>query len=230
MKCKAEEHIHKAAVLNLTWVYCKCLCWDGWISGEGMGEKSKVEPFRETCHTALFSTCCWMGGESDNFQVTLSPCTVTRFPTELGRGSMGKADYQAKNKDLSLCMQDSYQALTSPPFYLPSLFLQSSSTNKLCKGSAMTSPPSPVWSARPCKVVRAQPKAGSLRLHSLAPTVLLSQTSLAGGSRGCSPQIEGSAALSFVSPRAKSWWPAVRQIDSRQENAKLSSPHLAMCN
>lgn len=100
-----------------------------------------------------------MGGESDNFQVTLSPCTVTRLPTELGRGSMGKADYQAKNKYLSLCMQDSYQALASPPFYLLPLFLKSTSTNKLCKRSATASPPSPVGSARACKAIHAQPQS-----------------------------------------------------------------------
>lgn len=226
MKCKAEQHIRSTAVPNLTRAYCKCLCRDGQNSGEGVGEKSKAEPFRETCPTPLFPTCCWMGGESDNFQVTLSPCTVTRPPTELGRGSTGKADYQAKNKCLNLCMQDSYQALASLPFYLLPLFLQSTSTNKPCKGNATTSP-SPVGWARPCK---AQPQSRIPEAPLPCPHRAPHPPCLAGAGRGCSPQIEGNAALSFVSPRAKSGWPAARQINFCQQNAKLCSPHHAMCN
>lgn len=147
-----------------------CLGKDGQTSAEGMGEKSKAESSEGSAPLPFFPTRCRMGGECDNFQVTLSPCTVTRLPTELGSGSLGKADYQAKNTDLNLCMQDSYQAPASSPFYLLPLFLHRNTPWLLLPG----------WFDGPAQ--------------SRSPLFALT---VAGAGRGCSPQTQGSTASIF---------------------------------
>lgn len=74
------------------------LCRDGPSSGEDMGQRHKVGHFRGTFPTPHFPPFCGLGGESDHFQVTLSPHTIAPLPQSLEEAAQGKLIIRLKIK------------------------------------------------------------------------------------------------------------------------------------
>lgn len=74
------------------------LCKDGRPSGGDMGQRNKVGPFRETFLMPHFPTFCRLAGESDHFQVILSPRTITCLPQSLEEAAQGKLIIRLKIK------------------------------------------------------------------------------------------------------------------------------------